>query len=177
MNQPVSPQSPDKPSPDRSAKGFPRDLAAGLFLVALAGLAYAGSRSLALTVPQGVGSGLMPISTAVIVAGFGALLILGALVRPAAEFLDRWAIREAIFVLGAIVFFAWTIRPLGLLIAGPVTVLIASMADREFKLVESLIFAVVITLFCIGLFSFALRQPIPVMPTALPVPFNTLLGR
>lgn len=161
----------------RPRGGIPRDLGGGLLLIALALIAYLGARALTFSLPQGVGPGMLPISTAAMVAGFGVLLIIGALTTPATEFLERWAIREAIYVLGAVVFFAWTIRPLGLLIAGPLTVLIAAMADRDSKLIESLIFGVLMTLFCIGLFSLALRLPIPVMPTGLPVPFNTLLGR
>jgi hypothetical protein len=162
------------PTPRRST--VPRDLAAGIFLIVLGAIAIAGTYHLPDIQPQGIGAGLLPKATGAIVGAFGIYLVVRGL-TVADDFLDRWAIREIVFVLGAVLLFAWTIRPLGLVIAGPLAVLVASRADRESRLMETLVFAAVITAFCIGLFSYGLRLPIPVMPTSLPYPLDTLVGR
>jgi hypothetical protein len=81
-----------------------------------------------------------------------------------------------VFVLGAVLLFAATIRgatlsfaglsltipPLGLAVAGPLAVIFSSLADRETRLVEILPFAVAITAASIFLFKYLLRLPIPV---------------
>ncbi len=85
-------------------------------------------------------------------------------------------------MLGAVLIFAATIRgttlnipglgrtellpPLGLIVAGPLTLVIASLASHERNWVQTLIFAAAMTAFCILLFKVALRLPIPVAPWA-----------
>lgn len=154
----------------------PQDFAGGLFLIALAGVALWASGKLDMGTLRSIGPGMLPRATATVVAGFGALLVVMSFLSPGAS-LDRWHLRGPVFVLGAALLFAWTVRPLGLIIAGPLALLFASFADKETRLVEVVIFAVVMTAFCIGLFGYLLNLPIPIKPTSLPVPFDTLLAR
>jgi hypothetical protein len=72
-----------------------------------------------------------------------------------------------VFVLGAIAAFAITVRPGGLLVAGPLAIFIAACASSESRLVETLVYGVLMTAFCIGLFKFALGLPIPLAPWLL----------
>lgn len=62
---------------------------------------------------------------------------------------------------------AWTPQlkmPIGgLLVAGPLVVLISGFADPEIRWKELVIFAVVMTALCIGLFRYTLGLPIPVL--------------
>ncbi len=154
----------------------PQDFAAGVFLLLLAALAYWGTAKLDLGTLRSIGPGMLPRATAVIVAGFGVLLIVGSFLS-AGQGLERWRLREPFFVLGAALLFAWTVRPLGLIIAGPLALLFASLADRSTRLIEVVIFAVVMTGFCILLFSYLLGLPIPIRPTQLPYPIDQLMGR
>jgi hypothetical protein len=85
-------------------------------------------------------------------------------------------------VLGAVLLFAATIRgtslnipgigmvnvlpPLGLIVAGPLTLIVSSLAANERNWLQTFIFAAAMTTFCILLFKVALRLPIPVAPWA-----------
>jgi len=139
------------------------DFAGGLFLLALAGLGFIGGFNLPVGHLSGIGSGLLPKAVATLVAAFGLVLLVQSLVAGG-DRLERFAIRGPIFVLGAVLVFAMTIRPLGLAIAGPLAVLISALADKETRPIEIVIYATLITAACIGLFKILLRLPIPVFP-------------
>jgi hypothetical protein len=70
-------------------------------------------------------------------------------------------------VLGAVALFAAMIRPLGLVVAGPLAVIFAGAADRDSRPVELVIFALVLSASCIGLFKYVLGLPIPLAPFLL----------
>lgn len=149
----------------------PIDLAGGLFLITLAAIGFFGTLNLSFGTLSSMGPGLLPRTVAVLLAGLGLTLVVSGFVAAGSQ-LERWRLRGPFFVLGSVLLFAWTIRPLGLVIAGPLAVLFSSLADKDTRLVEVLIFAAVMTALCVGLFSFALRLPIPVLPSALPWPFG-----
>jgi hypothetical protein len=52
---------------------------------------------------------------------------------------------------------------MGLIVAGPLSMIFASFATEEVRPVEAVIFAVCMTAFCIALFKFGLGLPIPVI--------------
>ena len=52
----------------------------------------------------------------------------------------------------------------GLVVAGPLAIIIAALAEHEARWGETIVFGVVMTAFCIGLFKFALGLPIPLAP-------------
>jgi putative tricarboxylic transport membrane protein len=151
----------------------PQDFAAGIFLLVIAAVGMVGSLELGFSTSSGVGPGMMPRAVGVLVAAFGALLVVQGFLFEG-EGLDRWSIRGLVFVLGSALVFAWTIRPLGLIVAGPLAVIISAFADRQTRWIEVIVFGFVMTGFCILLFSYALNLPIPIMPTALPdLPFTS----
>lgn len=142
-----------------------RDTAGGLFLLAVSALALTGSWSLAFGRLSSIGPGLMPRSTALVVGAFGVALVVQGATRLG-DRLEAWSLRGILLVLGAVAFFALTIRPLGLAVAGPVAVVLASLADPGTRLREVVPFAVVLTAASAVLFKLLLRQPIPVAPWA-----------
>lgn len=82
--------------------------------------------------------------------------------------LERLSIRGPLAILGSVLFFAFSIRTLGLAMTGIPMVLISTAAAREgYRWKEALIFAIAITAFCALLFPIALGQPIPLWPTFL----------
>lgn len=158
-------ETPDRPVDDGS-RGIiksPLDFAGGLFLIALAAVGFVGAFNLPFGAMSSIGSGLLPKSVAVLVAAFGLLMVLQSLFFEG-DRLEAWGIRGPVFVLGAVLVFAFTIRTLGLAFAGPLCVLVSGMASRETRPLEIVIFSVVMTALCIGLFKFMLRLPIPIFP-------------
>jgi hypothetical protein len=72
-------------------------------------------------------------------------------------------LRGPVFVAAAIIAFALSIRTVGLAVAGPLTILISGFASEDTRWKETIIFSILMTLFCIGLFRFALNQPMPIL--------------
>jgi len=151
-----------EPTP-RGAIKSPIDFAGGLFLIALAAVGYIGGFNLPVGHLSGIGSGLMPKAVAVLVAALGLVLLLQSLLTEG-DRLEAVGIRGPIFVLGSVLIFAATIRPLGLAVAGPLAVIFSALADKDTRPIEIVIFAIGITAACIGLFKILLRLPIPVFP-------------
>jgi len=63
--------------------------------------------------------------------------------------------------------FGLTVRPLGLVVAGPLAIVIAALASNEVRWVETIVVGLLMTIICIGLFKFALGLPIPLAPWLL----------
>ncbi len=160
--------SPDKP--DREPRGIlksPQDFAGGLFLIVLALVGILGTLGLNFKTTTGVGPGMMPRSTGFIVAALGAVMVFNSFFVKGDK-LTPWSLRGLTFVLGSALVFGWTIRPLGLIVAGPLAVIISAFADRDTKWIEVMIFAAVMTFACVALFSWGLKLPIPIWPTQTP---------
>ena len=92
----------------------------------------------------------------------GIVFTVAAFVRRG-EALSRWPLRGAVFITLGILAFALTIRSIGLVVAGPVVVLVSGAASAETRPRELVVFAVVMTVACVALFRYALGLPIPVL--------------
>ena len=86
----------------------------------------------------------MPKVVAVLVATFGVALVLQGL-AIGGDRLERWAMRGPILVLAAVLVFAFTIRLLGLVVAGPLCFIVSALADRDTRPVEVIVSATVAT--------------------------------
>ena len=111
----------------------------------------------------GMGPGMLPRSVAVLLGLLGAALMATALFERGPS-LGAWSLRGMLFVLVAILVFAYSVRPLGLAVATPLAILISALASNETRWGETLLFSVAMTAFCIGLFKYALRLPVPLAP-------------
>ena len=154
--------SEQQPRPNRLIKG-PQDFVGGLLIVGVSAFAFWLGSDLPIGTLGGMGPGMMPRSAAVLLGLLGITLILVSLFERG-EALDALSLRGMLFVLGAILVFAYSVRPLGLAVAAPVAILIAAFASSETRWGETLLFSVVMTAFCIGLFKYALGLPIPLAP-------------
>ena len=98
-----------------------------------------------------------------IVLFYGTILVMfvAALTRDA--WLDAFGLRGPFFVVAGILAFAITIRLFGLVIAGPLAMIIGGFASSEVRMKEIIIFAAVMTAFCVGLFRYVLNLPIPIL--------------
>jgi hypothetical protein len=156
--------SPDPPAPAAAAGRVraPRDLLAGASLLALGLFALWASSPLDVGTRRAMGPGMLPRYAALAVGAAGLLLVVASLLKRG-EGLGRWPVRGPLFVSLAIVAFALTIRTVGLALAGPLVVIVSGAASDESRPKELVIFAIVMTAFCIGLFKYALGLPIPVL--------------
>ena len=160
-------------TPDREVQGgvergrtSSREIGAGLFLIALAAVGLAGGWKLNFGQLSGIGPGLMPRVTALIVAAFGVLLIVQGL-TTLGDKLEAWSVRGMFFVLGAVFVFAATIRTCGLLVAGPLVVGLSALADRDTRAVEVITFSLMLTALCGIMFKDVLNLPIPFDPLGI----------
>jgi hypothetical protein len=165
----------------------PLDFGSGLFLLAIGAIGLLGGYDLPFGTLSGIGSGLLPRVVSILVAVFGLLLMLQAFLAEG-DRLERWALRGPVFVLGAVLLFAVLIRgstltlggvaglpaiasvkvpALGMLVAGPVAVVFASFADKDTRLGEIIVFAIIMTLLCGILFKELLGLPIPFDPAGI----------
>jgi hypothetical protein len=149
---------PDK----KSGRGIPQDVGAGVFLMLIALFFIWQAWELPLGRLRAMGPGMLPMSIAVILGVGGFLLAVMALFKGG-ERLSTPHVRGLFFVLGGLILFGITVRWLGLIVAGPLSMMFASFATAEVRPVEAAIFAVVMTAFCIGLFKFLLGLPIPII--------------
>ena len=141
----------------------PQDVYGGMALILLSLVAFVASNDLPGMRGFAFGPGTAPrlfaftlgiLSLGVVVGGF---LI-------AVPHVSSYKIRGVIFIIGSILAFAATIRPLGLVIASFCTMIICAAAAEDVKWRETLIVAIVVTTFCSILFPYGLNLPFQLWP-------------
>jgi putative tricarboxylic transport membrane protein len=149
-----------------------RDLSAGACLLGIAALATWQGSNLELGTLRQMGPGMVPRMLAVAVGLCGGVLGVRSLVQPeaapeaaAGAAASRWhALRAPVYLVAAATVFGLSVRPLGLVVAAPLSILISTWASPESKRRESLLFALGMTTFCVVLFRRLLSLPIPLAP-------------
>jgi putative tricarboxylic transport membrane protein len=151
----------------------PRDFYGGLALIALAIIAIWTSGDLPGSHGFAFGPGTAPRMFAGLLAVVGALVALTGLFFDGPP-IDSYAIRGPAWVLLAILAFAGMIRginlgpltipPLGLVPSTFAAFMVSIFGSTEMRWLESLIAAVVMTAFCVGLFVYLLQLPFQLWP-------------
>jgi hypothetical protein len=165
---------------DRQPNGLvksPRDLAAGLVLLAFAVIFFWGAWGLETGVMRGIGPGFTAKIASALLAGIGlclvarSLMVNGALLEPS-------SLRGPACILGAFLVFALTMRgdslgdnlalPFhGLLVAGPLAVFISALADPKTRYRDAALAAALITAVCALVSRYVLRSSLPLAPWLL----------
>lgn len=140
-----------------------QDVAAGIFMMLVGGFFFYQGSDLPMGSLRAVGPGMLPRAVALMLVGGGLILVIMGLFDKNGARLPTFAYRGPFFIILGILSFAMLIRNVGLILAGPVAMIIASYASRETKIVETAIFSVIMTAFCIFLFKYLLNLPIPVI--------------
>lgn len=143
-----------------------RDFLGGVLILAVAAFAWWLAQPLSSGGNGGVGPGTLPKALAVLLGGLGLILSIDALMEKGPG-LGRWTLRAPLLILGGLALFGVAVRPLGLAVAGPLLIVVGAFASREVRWGETLLFGAVMTLFCVGLFKFALGLPVPLAPWAV----------
>ena len=141
----------------------PQDFWGGLGLIIVAGVAWWASRKLPGQQGFAFGPGTAPRLFITLLAVNGAGILIHGLFTPGPA-LERWNLRGVLFVLGAVLVFAATIRPLGLVPATIAIVLVSSAASPETKWLQTIIWAAILAAFCAFLFPTVLNLPMQLWP-------------
>lgn len=164
----------DEASPPSARFPWSQDGVAGLALVVFGTVMFwAGLELPFVTRSGGVGSGMMPRLLAALIILLGIAQIVLAYRRPGPG-TGTWPLTRFLPVFVGVIAFALTIRgssigpvvipPLGMAVAAPLAIIASGLAAKEARIGELLIFAVVLTLFCVGVFRYGLGLSIPVAP-------------
>lgn len=140
-----------------------QDLLFGLFLIAVAAGTLVATRNLAVGSAADMGPGYMPRAVALGLLGFGLFFCVRGARRAGAAIVPVQA-RPLLAILAAVGVFALTTQRLGLVIAAVATVVVASFATRESRLVETVLFAALLAGAAVLLFVKVLALPVPVWP-------------
>ena len=140
-----------------------QDFLGGVLVVAVAVLAFWLGYDLPAGALGAMGPGMMPKALAVLLGLLGLLLVVGSFWHIG-ERLRRWSLRGPVFVFGSMIVFGLTVRPWGLVAAGPLAIVISALASDEVQWLETVVSALATTAFCVGLFKYALGLPIPLAP-------------
>lgn len=140
-----------------------QDFICGAVVCAVATVSFWLCSDLATSTSNGIGPGMAPKGLSVLLGSLGLMLLVNSLLT---EGPSRTAVvvRSPVFVLGSLLVFGFTVRPLGLAVAGPLAIVVGALASDEVRWTEAIIAAIATTFFCIVLFKFALGLPIPLAP-------------
>jgi putative tricarboxylic transport membrane protein len=136
--------------PPEEPFAFSGPFGGAVLIIALIPITYYSNR---------IGHILPGIQPDIIVAAVGAIVVLAL-----AFLMVRVAPRGPVFITAATLIFAVGVRPLGLVIASFVSLVVSAYATEEIRWVETLIWAAVLTLFCSLLFPYGLNLPLQLWP-------------
>jgi len=141
----------------------PRDFYGGIALVMLPTLALIASAELPGQRGFAFGPGTAPRLFSFVLAALGAAVAIGGVFAEGPP-IEKYRIRGPSLVIIAILSFAAMIRPLGLVPATFLAVMISILGSTEMRWIESTIAAALMTLFCVLLFVYLLNLPFQLWP-------------
>lgn len=141
----------------------PKNLLGGFLLVALAAIALWQAQDLPIGRAMKMGPGYFPRVLSIAVGVFGLIMMAMSAFVPGQK-LERWSFGGLLLVLSAIVFFAFTVRSLGLVFTSAGLVAIATVAAPDWRWKEATIFGVCLVVFAAILFPKGLGLPLPLWP-------------
>lgn len=106
-----------------------------------------------------IGKWVPGVSPDIVVAAVGATVVV-----VLAFLLTNVAPRGPLFITAATIIFAIAVRPLGLVIASYVSLVIAANATKDVRWVETIVWCAVLTAFCSLLFPYGLNLPLQLWP-------------
>jgi len=140
-----------------------QDVLLGAFLVAVAMGALYATRTLSVGHAADMGPGYMPRVVSLALLGFG-LFFLARSARGVSVTIEAVRVQPLLAVLAAVGVFALTAERLGLAIVSVLTVLLAGLATRETRPLESIGFALLLSALAALLFIKVLALPVPLWP-------------
>ena len=144
----------------------PQDFFGGLALMAIAAFALWASSDLQGMHGFSFGAGTAPRMFGVLLLALGAgITLVGILTEGPSLAVYAW--RGPLFVSIAILTFAFSIRPMGMIFSAMAAFMIAALGTHETQWKETFIVGVCLTAFCALLFPYALGLPLQMLPSFL----------
>ncbi len=146
-----------------------KDFWSGLMFVVV-GIAFAwGATEYSFGSSARPGPGYFPFGLGVIMAALGGIITFKALVIEVegGDPIGPWPLKQLFIILGAGILFGVAVPTLGLLVAVPLLIVVASFASGEFRWLEVVVNSVVLTLLSWGVFIKGLSLTIPIWPSFL----------
>ena len=140
-----------------------REIAAGLFILAIGIAVWIASFDLNFGTPQRMGSGFLPFWLGVLMGGVGIAITIGGL-RGGEPFPEFPTFRPLVALILGFAAFAFLAGPWGLLVAAFAAVAITSFAIPKANLIKTLIFAMLLSAAASILFVVLLDVPINIWP-------------
>ncbi len=146
-----------------------KDILAGLVFIAF-GLAFAVmATSYEIGSTLRMGPGYFPFVLGGILAILGGVIATKGFLAGEGEAIGAIPWRAVGLIIGAVLFFGFTVRGLGLVPSVFVTALVSGFASRRTSLLVGLSVAVGLTILCILVFVVALRVRVPLVGPWIPV--------
>ena len=139
----------------------PQDFWAGLLFLVVGLLAAYFGRNYVFGAATKMGPGYLPTVLSWMLAGLGAFLALRALLESGPG-IERSLYRPQLLIVAAIVVFALLIERLVLAPTVIVVTVIAALASREMRWIETLILSAGLAILCVLLFVKVLGQPLSI---------------
>ena len=140
-----------------------QDLLFGVFLIAVAGIALVSTRTLTGGTAADMGPGYVPRAIAIMLLAFGLWFGIRGLRRPFVG-IAPVRLQSLLAITASVAVFALTATRFGLALSSFAAILIASLATREARPVETVLFALGLTTAAVLLFVKALALPVPIWP-------------
>lgn len=143
-----------------------KDFWSGLMFVAI-GIGFAwGATNYNFGSSARPGPGFFPFGLGVLMAILGAVVLFGAMTVETEDGdpIGSWAFRPLLIIMAAVGLFGWTLPLLGMALALPIMIVMASLAGDEFHWKDALVSIVVLTLGSWLIFIKGLNLVIPLWP-------------
>ncbi len=139
-----------------------KDFLAGLLFVLIGCLAVAVARDYPFGTTMRMGSGYFPSVLGAILIVLGAWVAARGL-RTATQVEGAWGWKPLLLVTLAIVLFGFLMPRVGLVPALVVLVFVTALAGREFRFMEVLVLAIVVSALAVVLLLYVLKMPYPLI--------------
>jgi len=139
-----------------------RDFWAGVFLIAIGAAAMLMARDYAFGTALRMGPGYFPNVLGGMLIVFGIYLVAAGL-RSGEAIAGPWSLRALVVVPASLALFGALVDRAGFIAAMLVLMFGSATATTEFRLVEALLFSVLVTALCAVIFVWALGLPYPLI--------------
>ncbi|GAB3547658.1 tripartite tricarboxylate transporter TctB family protein [Noviherbaspirillum agri] len=140
----------------------PRDFWSGIIFLVFGVAAVVIGRDYTMGTAGRMGPAYFPTVLGALLAIIGAISVVRSLLRSGMP-LEKFAIRELILILVAVLLFGFLVRGAGLVVAVPALIVISAFASAKFRLLPAVLLAAGLTAFAILVFVKALGLPMPML--------------